>query len=116
VQSAESIVVAAVSQARRRRSTSPIRARRVISRWVAAANVQIEFAKVGRERRDIIVIRCPAYHSPVFLTDSDGKEFHVRAGNTTRLMDVEEATGYIAHHWKQTPLHAPAAVPIGSPA
>jgi hypothetical protein len=78
----------------------------VIDRYLEAdkaANVQIYLAKVGPEQRDIILVRCPAYHSPVFLTDSDGKEFHVRAGNTTRLLDVEEATSYIAHHWKQKP-------------
>jgi hypothetical protein len=76
---------------------------RVIDNYLEAdkaANVRIHFGKAGPNQRDIIVVNVPAYGSPVFLTDGGSKEFHVRAGNTTRLMDVEEAASYIAHHWK----------------
>ena len=68
-----------------------------------AAHVRIFFTKVGVAQRDLALIDCPAYGTPVFLKDGEAKEFHVRAGNTTRLMDVQEAANYISNHWKQKP-------------
>jgi predicted HTH transcriptional regulator len=65
----------------------------------AAASVQIHLTKVGPGGHDVALIDCPAYGRPVFLGDGKEKEFHVRAGNTTRLMDVEEAATYISQHW-----------------
>ncbi|GEM_PF-2111577 len=38
--------------------------------------------------------------SPVFLKDSNRKEFYIRAGNTTRPLDIEEAYHYIARNWR----------------
>jgi hypothetical protein len=68
-----------------------------------AAHVRIFFAKVGHAKQDLVLVDCPAYGAPVFLKDGEAKEFHVRAGNTTRLMDVQEATSYISNHWKHKP-------------
>jgi hypothetical protein len=65
-----------------------------------AARVRIHVGKVGHEQTEVALVDCPAYSAPVFLKDGDAKEFHVRAANTTRLMDVQEAANYIANHWK----------------
>jgi hypothetical protein len=73
----------------------------------AAASVRIHLTKVGPGGHDVALVDCPPYGEPVFLRDGATREFHVRAGNTTRLMDVEEATRYIAQHWK-TPVREPA--------
>jgi hypothetical protein len=65
-----------------------------------AASVRIHLTKVAPDGHDIVLVDCPSYGKPVFLIDGGAKEFHVRAGNTTRLMDVEEASSYISEHWK----------------
>ena len=72
-----------------------------------AAHVRIHFANVGDQQHDVVLIDCPPYGTPVFLREGEEKEFHVRAGNTTRLMDVQEAAAYISNHWKHKP--APVA-------
>jgi hypothetical protein len=74
-----------------------------------AASVRIHLTKVGPGGHDVALVDCPPYREPVFLSDGPAKEFHVRAGNTTRLMDIEEATRYIAQHW-QAPVREAAAV------
>lgn len=65
-----------------------------------AASVRVHATKIGPSGHDVVLVDCPAYGTPVFLTDGQDKEFHVRAGNTTRLMDVAEAATYIGEHWK----------------
>jgi hypothetical protein len=65
-----------------------------------AASVQIHLTKTGPGGQDVALVDCPAYGRPVYLGDGKSKEFHVRAGNTTRLMDVQEAATYIGQHWK----------------
>ena len=65
-----------------------------------AASVKIHVTTVGTSEQNIALVDCPPYGKPVFLVDGGAKEFHVRAGNTSRLMDVEEATSYIAQHWR----------------
>lgn len=65
-----------------------------------AASVRVHLTKVGPHGHDVALVDCPAYGKPVFLGDGKDKEFHVRAGNTTRLLDVEEAAAYIAQHWR----------------
>lgn len=64
-----------------------------------AASVRTHLAKVGPDGRDIALVECEPHPRPVFLRDGNAKEFHVRAGNTTRMLDIEEATSYIARHW-----------------
>jgi len=68
-----------------------------------AASVRIHLTKVGPSGHDVALVDCPAFGKPVFLGDGKEKEFHVRAGNTTRLMDVEEAASYIAQRWGKVP-------------
>jgi hypothetical protein len=65
-----------------------------------AAGVKIHLGKVGPERRDIAVVECPSQGRPVYVRNGASTEFHVRAGNTTRLLDVEESHRYIRDHWK----------------
>lgn len=65
-----------------------------------AAAVRFHLAKIGSEAVDIALIDCPPHPQPVFLRDGNDKEVHVRTGNTTRLMDIQEAVAYIAQHWK----------------
>lgn len=65
-----------------------------------AASVRIHVTKVGSPGADVVVVDCPAFGRPVYLVDGNNKEFHVRAGNTTRLLDIQEAASYIADHWK----------------
>ena len=36
---------------------------------------------------------------PVFVEDGGSPEFYVRSNASTRLLDVKEATSYIAAHW-----------------
>jgi hypothetical protein len=43
----------------------------------------------------------------VFVEDGDRSEFFVRAGNTSRPLDVKEASEYIKSHWA-TPALQPA--------
>jgi hypothetical protein len=63
-----------------------------------AAAVRIHVGRVEAERA-LALVDCPPFPRPVFLSDGDKKEFHVRAGNTTRLLDVAQAASYIGHHW-----------------
>jgi hypothetical protein len=39
--------------------------------------------------------------SPVFLRGENGREFYIRAGNTTRRLDSQATHSYIQHHWRQ---------------
>lgn len=66
-----------------------------------AATVRIHLTKAGAGARDVALVECRPHPHAVFLRDGDSKEFHVRTGNTTQLMDVQEATSYIAQHWKR---------------
>jgi hypothetical protein len=68
-----------------------------------AASVRIHLAKIGADGRDLALLECKPHSRPVFLTDGGAKEFHVRAGNTTRKLDIEETSSYIASHWGVQP-------------
>lgn len=78
----------------------------VISNYLGpavAAALDFHLARVGTEDHDVALVRCRPHPTPVFLTDGESPEFHVRTGNTTRLLNVQEATQYIAQHWKSRP-------------
>lgn len=64
---------------------------------VAAAAATISFAHV--DGLTIAVISTEAATKPVFLEDANGPEFHLRSHASTRLLDVKEATQYIAERW-----------------
>ncbi len=63
-----------------------------------------KYAHIGFEEKDektvckITVERAP---QPVFFMGRDGaKEFYIRAGNTTRMLDRRETHEYIQMHWE----------------
>ncbi len=64
---------------------------------VAAAAISISFAYA--DERSIAVISAESATKPVFLEDANGSEFFVRSNASTRLMDVKEATEFIAARW-----------------
>jgi hypothetical protein len=49
--------------------------------------------------KTVAVAACEPHQSPVFVEDGDRSEFFVRAGNTSRPLDVKEASEYIKSHW-----------------
>ena len=63
-----------------------------------AASVAIHIA-ILPDGAHIALVDCPAYSKPVYLTDGNDTEFHVRAGNTTQKFDVQETANYVADHW-----------------
>jgi Uncharacterized conserved protein len=64
---------------------------------VAAADARISFAHV--DGHAIAVISADAATKAVFLDGTSGPEFYVRSNSSTRLLDVKEATQYIAQRW-----------------
>ena len=37
---------------------------------------------------------------PVFLKGAQGKEFYVRVGNTSRLLDAEQTVSFVEMNWE----------------
>lgn len=64
-----------------------------------AAAVRIHVTGHGADGKHLVLVQCPAYPAPVYLLDGQVPEFHVRAGNTTQLMNVQQASSYIGQHW-----------------
>jgi len=46
------------------------------------------------------IVRVSQSPRPVFLADRGAKEFYIRAGNTTRPLDMEAMHDYIGMHWE----------------
>ncbi|MCI0586825.1 MAG: DUF262 domain-containing protein [Planctomycetes bacterium] len=46
------------------------------------------------------IVRVTQSPRPVFLADRGEKEFYIRAGNTTRPLDMEAMHSYIGMHWE----------------
>jgi CheY-like chemotaxis protein len=53
----------------------------------------------GINNRTICVISIDPSNKPVFVASGSRSEFWVRTGNSTRQLDVKEATDYIQNHW-----------------
>jgi len=54
-----------------------------------------------KEEKTVCKIKIERAPQPVFFKGSDGlKEFYIRAGNTTRLLDSRETHEYIQMHWE----------------
>jgi hypothetical protein len=49
--------------------------------------------------KTIAVAGCQRHSEPVFVEDGNSSEFYVRAGNTSRLLNVKEASDYIKTRW-----------------
>jgi hypothetical protein len=48
----------------------------------------------------VCVVEVNAASGPSYMTSPKGKEFYVRAGNTSRALDTEETVAYINMHWQ----------------
>jgi hypothetical protein len=59
--------------------------------------IALTFSEV--DGQTVAVASCEAHHKAVFLEESGGSQFYVRAGNTSRLLDVKEASEYINARW-----------------
>lgn len=59
--------------------------------------IKIDYDK--EEGKTICIVKIKRSLKPVFLKSEKDKEFYIRAGNTTRLLDVEKAHRYISKHW-----------------
>jgi len=51
------------------------------------------------EEKTICRVEINSSPVPVYLTDGERKYFYVRAGNSTRPYEMDEAHQYIAQHW-----------------
>lgn len=60
--------------------------------------IHIRFAEV--ERKMVCVVDVDRSLEPAYLDGRKGKEFHIRMGNTTRLLDAEETVNYIQTNWE----------------
>ncbi len=60
--------------------------------------IKVHFEKINGET--ICVIDVDKASGPVFTTTPKGKEFFIRAGNTTRALDPEEAHRFIQANWE----------------
>lgn len=59
--------------------------------------IEIKFEK--REEKTICIVKVKPSPRPVYLKSKKGKEFYIRVGNTTRLLDIEQAINYIKDRW-----------------
>lgn len=53
-----------------------------------------------KEKKTACIVKVQPSPKPVFLLAKGAKEFYIRAGNTTRPLDVERAHEYIGMHWE----------------
>ena len=69
----------------------------------AAALVKVEFPEIAADGGTLPVCRitCRPSPRPVYLRTTKGAtpEFWVRSGNSTRQLNVDEATEYVMHRW-----------------
>lgn len=62
-----------------------------------AALVELTYAAI--EAKTIAVVSCPPSATPVFIEDGNEVEFWVRAGPSSRKLNVLESSQYIQQHW-----------------
>jgi hypothetical protein len=72
-------------------------------------NPYIEVTFGEAHGRTVAIVSCEPHHRPLFLEDANERVFYVRAGNTSRPLDVKEATEYIASRWPAPALVAHAS-------
>jgi len=60
--------------------------------------VQVSFRELSE--RTVCLVMVEPSPKPVYLADKGGKEFYIRAGNTTRPLDVQATHDYISMHWE----------------
>lgn len=69
--------------------------------------IQLTFSQVNGQT--VAVASCELHHKPVFVEGSDRSEFYVRAGNTSRPLNVKEASDYINGRWGSGVFASPTA-------
>jgi hypothetical protein len=62
-----------------------------------AALVELTFA--AKDGKTLAVASCPASAGPVFIQEANDAEFWVRAGNSSRALNVLETSQYIQQRW-----------------
>ena len=60
--------------------------------------INITFENV--ENKNVCIINIDKAPQPVFVKEKDTKLFYIRSGNTTKLLNSEEAYNYIQLHWQ----------------
>ena len=63
-----------------------------------AQYVHIGFEETGG--KTVCIVRVEPSPKPVWLADRGSTEFYIRAGNTTRPLDVQATHEYISMHWE----------------
>ena len=59
----------------------------------------VDFRFDAAEDKTVCVVKVEQATKAVFLKWNNDKEFHMRVGNTTKLLDTQEAHDYIEMHW-----------------
>jgi predicted HTH transcriptional regulator len=76
----------------------------IIENYLGAENrpyVTMRFAERKGKQLAVVVIPKKA-PKPVFLTVDGEPSFNIRSGNSSRPLNVKEATEYIRQHWEKT--------------
>lgn len=60
--------------------------------------IKINFEKI--RGKQICIVKVDSSPQPVFVKEQNTKEFYIRAGNLTKLLNSEEAHNYIQMHWQ----------------
>jgi hypothetical protein len=72
----------------------------ILTKYCGAANaamVDMSFASINE--KTVVVLGVEPAQQPVFVEDDGSPEFYVRSGSSTRLLNVRDATDYIASRW-----------------
>ncbi|MHA1758017.1 MAG: AlbA family DNA-binding domain-containing protein, partial [Promethearchaeota archaeon] len=59
--------------------------------------IHVKFEKY--EDKTVCIIEIERSSQPIFVKKRNNKEFYIRQGNSTRLLDSEETHNYIDIHW-----------------
>ncbi len=59
----------------------------------------VEFTISEKDNKQLAVVSCPPSGTPVFVQDGNEVEFWVRAGPSSRKLNVLETNQYIHQHW-----------------
>jgi len=66
----------------------------------AAYSIFIKIRYETIDDKKVCVVDTDKASEPAFQNGPRGKEFHVRMGNTTRILDSEETVSYIQRNWE----------------
>lgn len=66
----------------------------------AEFNPYIHLSFAEQQGHTVAIVKVDPSPKPVYLSDKDHIEFFIRAGNTTKVLDVEAAYNHITMHWE----------------